>query len=93
MKNTPGGISAGTGVILRDPFPPGKGGTKILVAVIVRFKRPVDRHPDVIGLFLGEPGELYPEFSQMQLRDFFVQVSRSHIIGQSGSEVKVYSRC
>ncbi len=45
----------------------------LLVAVVLRLVWAFHRHAEVVGLFLGELGELHADAFQVQTGDFFVQ--------------------
>ena len=45
-----------------------------LVAVVFRLVRAFDGNADVVGLFLGEGGELDPDFFEVETSDFFVEL-------------------
>src|SRR3546814_19512010 len=49
------------------------------VAVMLRLVRPFDRHVEVVGLFLGERGQLDADLFQVQARDFFVELLRQQV--------------
>ena len=46
---------------------------------MLRLKRAVDRDTKVVGLLLGQLGELDADLVQMQTRDFFVEFFRQHV--------------
>src|SRR3954447_16716034 len=60
---------------------PGTGATFRFasVAVAVRLERSLDRHADVVGLLLGETGQLDPESVEVQPCHLLVQVLGQHI--------------
>jgi squalene-hopene/tetraprenyl-beta-curcumene cyclase len=47
-----------------------------LVAVVIRLVRAFDGHADVVGLLLGELGELHADLGEVQAGDFFVELLR-----------------
>src|SRR3954447_21340152 len=44
------------------------------VAVAVRLERALDRHPDVVGLLLAEPGQLHAKSVEVEAGDLLVEV-------------------
>src|SRR6476659_5693911 len=60
---------------------PQRGATFRLasVAVAVRLERALDRHTDVVGLLLGEAGQLDPERVEVQPGDLLVQMLGKHV--------------
>lgn len=45
----------------------------VLVAIVVWFKRAGNRYAEVVGLFPGKRRQFYPQPSEMQPGDLFVQ--------------------
>src|SRR5215468_11660382 len=78
MRRSPSSASPGSAMCsgrgVRGVAPPGDDCTAVLVAVVVRLVRALDRHADVLRLLLGELGQLDPERVQVQPGDLLVQV-------------------
>ena len=53
--------------------------TTILISICIRLERAFDLDTDIVGLFLGEGGQLDSNLAQMQTGDLFVQMLRQVI--------------
>ena len=49
------------------------------VAVVLRLVRAFDRHAEVVGLFVGQLGQLHADLLQVQARDFLVELLRQDV--------------
>ena len=53
-----------------------RGLTPFSVAVVLRLVRAFDRHAEVVGLLVGELGQLHADLLEVQAGDFFVELLR-----------------